>query len=123
MHELTIGQRVRVHVNLHKKALAVADPSTGKVIGYVNAVTLTEVTFRTQAACLDRVQREGVRRVCAYAVGVLAAIEPDVDRALPAVTFNPHRRRDSHDAATGATVSTADTATFADLRCYAFGAR
>ena len=123
MPELTIGQRIRVHVNLHKRALAVADPSTGKVLCYVNAVTLTGVTFRTQAACLDRVQREGVRRVCAFAVGVLAAIEPDVDRTLPAITFNPHRRRDFHDAATGATVTIAETATFADLRCYGVGTR
>ncbi|NAZ84636.1 hypothetical protein [Kineococcus indalonis] len=122
MPELTIGQRVRVHVNLHKQALAVADPSTGKVLGYVEAITLTHVTFRTQAACLDRVQRDGVRKVCAYAVGTLASIEPDVDRSLPVVTFNPHRRRDFHDVATGASITGADAVTFADLRCYVIGA-
>jgi hypothetical protein len=113
-----LGQRVRVHVNLHRQRLSVIDPRTRLVITYVDDITLTRVEFRYQLAGVRRVQQTGVRAVCAYAVGIVDAVNshpPEVGRR---VTYNPFRRPDFHDAITGETVTHADRVVFIKLRAY-----
>ncbi len=87
--------RVRVHYNLRQGGFAVVNPSTGRVVCYVDDITLDGgVEFRVQGGTLDRIRAEGRRAVCAYALGLVAAVDtcPDVS-GLPRVTFNPWRAR------------------------------
>lgn len=117
--QLHPGQRVRVHVNLHKQRLSVIDPRAGRVITYVDDITLTDVRFRHQPACVEKVRARGVRAVCAYAIGMVEAVNthpPEVGRR---VRYNPFTRPDFHDADTGDTVTHADRVVFTNLRAYA----
>ncbi len=94
------GERMRVHVNLHRGDFSVTDPKADRVIAHVRDITLTEVEFRVQAGCQERARRENRRQVCAYAVGLVAAVNtaPDVSgwhrvtlRRM-AATFTFHQR-------------------------------
>ena len=115
---LVPGMRVRVHVNLHKGNFSVVDPRTGRVIANVSDAVLSDVTFRWQRACVDRIAREGVRAVCAYAVGTLVSWDTAPGAGGIRVAYNPFRRPDFHRADTGATVDTAPRVVFTDRRAY-----
>jgi hypothetical protein len=115
---IDVGQRVRVHVNLHLQRLAVADPLTARILCYVDDITLQGITFRVQEACVDRVQATGRRKVCAYAVGTVVAWDQEPARTGPVVTYNPHRSRYFHFRETGEQVNGLERALFADLRVY-----
>lgn len=86
------GERVKVHVNLHLGLLSVTDPRSGLVIAHVGDITLDGVTFHVQPGCLEAVRRKKQRQVCAYAAGIVGAVdsEPDVS-AWHRVTFHPAR--------------------------------
>ena len=88
--EIHPGDRVRVHVNLHKLNLSVVNPRTGLVIAGVDDITLAGVTFRVQSAGLERIRRHRQRAVCAYAIGTVVAVgtRPDVS-GHDRVSFNP----------------------------------
>lgn len=116
------GQRVRVHVNLHKQRMSVVDPRTVRVITYVDDITLTDVEFRHQRKCVDKVRERGVRAVCAYAIGLVEAVDTDPPKAGRYVRYNPFARPDFHDPDTGETVTHADRVVFVDLRAFALAA-
>lgn len=116
---LRVGQRVRVHVNLHRGDFSVAEPRTGTVITNVDDIVLTDVTFRHQPKCVERVVARNRRKVCAYAVGRVAEINtsPDVTDGRE-VSYNPFRREDFHRKDTGETVTHADLVVFIGKRAY-----
>ena len=75
------GERMKVHVNLHKKLLSVTEPATGLVTAYVSDITLTgDVELRVQPKGHASAVLSGQRQVYAYAIGTVAAAdtEPDV---------------------------------------------
>ncbi|SDD55624.1 hypothetical protein [Actinokineospora iranica] len=111
------GQRVRVHVNLHLRRLAVCDPRTTRVITYVEDLVLTDVQFRVQPRCAQKVQQSQVRAVCAYAVGLIAEPDPGATR-VARVHCDPRARADFHDAATGQPITHADRVGFSSVRAY-----
>lgn len=113
-----IGTRVRVHLNLHRGDFSVADPRTGKVITNVQDITLSGVEFRVQPALLAKIRVWNRRKVCAYAVGVVQAVDTDPTPTGRKVTFNPFRADTFHDAHTGEAVHTADLTIFTDHYCY-----
>jgi hypothetical protein len=113
-----LGRRVRVHVNLHKQRFAVLDPRTGRVIGYVDDITLTGVTFRHQPRCVDRIRTRRVRAVCAYALGTIHALDTDEPVTGRPIAYNPLRRDDFHHPDTGEHVDTAHKARFVGVRAY-----
>lgn len=115
---LRSGLRVRVHVNLHKGNFSVVDPRTGRVLTNVSDVVLSDVTFRHQPACVERIAREGVRAVCAYAVGTLVSWDSGPAETAVRVAYNPFRRPDFHRADTGETVSTAARVVFTGRRAF-----
>lgn len=108
-----IGQRMRVHYNLHRGDFSVTDPSIGRVVANVTDITLTDVTFRVQPSGLRRIRERGTREVCAYVVGIVATVNtgPAVT-GMRRVTFNPHRA----DTFTtdGQPIHAADRITFAN---------
>jgi hypothetical protein len=86
------GQRVRVHVNLHRGDFSVVDPKASRVIAHVQDITLTGVEFRVQPGGLRRIRKQGRREVCAYALGIVAALNSHPDLAgRDRVTFHPFR--------------------------------
>lgn len=93
---LPVGDVVSVHLNLTTNRWVVAPKPKGKVLGYADAVTLEDVTFRVyerqRQYCLDK----GARWVHAYAIGTLVATSPvDVD-GWTQVTYNPFRAPTFH---------------------------
>jgi hypothetical protein len=120
--DITKGQRVRVHFNLHRGDWVIGDPSTGKVITYVDDVVLTGVRFVVSAAGLARSKRLGKRTVHAHAVGTLDAwntrTRPDGGTH---VTYNP-KRCGSFTTGDGTPVSRATRAHFHDAHVTAAGA-
>lgn len=112
------GRRVRVHVNLHQQRFAVVDPATTTVIAYVDDITLTAVRFRHQPACVRKVRERGVRAVCAYALGVIESLDTTSPVRGRRVAYNPFRRPDFHDPATGEHIADAARVRFVALRAY-----
>lgn len=92
MLDTLIGERVRVHVNLHKGCLSVTDPRTRKVIGYADSITIADVTFTVSEKARLRVVDKQCREVHAWAVGRLEAVN-DTTAApdAPVVSYNPYR--------------------------------
>ena len=104
---LAIGTRVRVHRNLTRGDWVVCtDTSKRTILGYVDDVVLTDVTFRVSEAARTRVVRTGHREVHAQAVGTLESWNTSTalnDPVLPCcqrdaadcdcatLTYNPHR--------------------------------
>ena len=108
------GQRVRVHLNLHRGDFSVADPGTGKIITNVENITLSGVTFRVQPALLAKIRAWKRRKVCAYAVGRIEAVNAPIQLAgMERVTFNPFRS-DTFTNDQGAPVLAADRVVFAE---------
>lgn len=116
-----IGQRVRVHLNLHRGDFSVADPRTGKIITNVRDITLRDVTFRVQPALLAKIRAWNRRKVCAYAVGVVQAVDSDPQPTGRKVTFNPFRADTFHETGSGKPVHSARLTTFVDHYCYTEG--
>lgn len=87
-----IGERVRVHLNLHRGDWSISDPKTGRVLRSATDVTLTGVTFRVSEATRQRIIDKQRRRVHAWAIGTLVSVDtaPDIT-GRDAVTYNPYR--------------------------------
>lgn len=108
-----VGQRVRVHVNLHNGRIAVADPSMRRVLRYADDITLAGVEFRVPPGGLARVRGRGAREAFAYATGTVTAIDTRPDLAgRPKVSFDPFR--DDTFVCGGQPIRQAPEVTFAD---------
>jgi hypothetical protein len=118
------GERMKVHVNLHKKRLSVTDPRVSLVIGYVNNITMSDVEFRVQAKGHESAVLAGQRQVYAYAIGTVTAVdtEPDVSawhritlrKLADAFTFHQRLSADEFTEE-GVPVESAPLVVFADL--------
>jgi len=75
---------------LHKR---VSIRSHGKVVAHANAVIVTNVTFRVQAAGVQRIRNQGQREVVAYVRGDVTVLPGLAAGELPEsarrVCFNP----------------------------------
>lgn len=93
--ELAVGDRARVHKNLHLGCWSVVDPRTGRVVAHVGRVALRDAECRVQHAGLLAVRRSGVRAVHAYVIGTLAALVGTAERptGAAAMSYNPFRLR------------------------------
>lgn len=87
-----IGELVRVHLNLHRGDFSITDPKSGRVMASCDDVTLSGVTFKVSETTRQRVIAKQRRRVHAWALGTLVAVDakPRVD-GLELITYNPYR--------------------------------
>lgn len=118
MTHLAVGDRVRVHLNLHRGDFSVGDPKTGLIIDNVDTITLRSVTFRVQPSMLLKIQMSKRRKVCAYAIGIIDSLDDDGQRS-ERISFNPFRS-DTFECA-GEPIHTADRVVFAGRYAYLSG--
>lgn len=67
---IEVGQKVKVHYNLHKHLFSVTDMKTNLVVGHSESVQLVDVVFKVSEKGRQRVLRDKKKNVHAYAVGV-----------------------------------------------------
>lgn len=90
----SMGDKVRVYRNLNNgkwSILAVKGEYKNKVVGHLEELSLSDVTFIVSAEGQARVRREGRKNVHAYAQGVLSSITAapfGVD--VPIVSYDPY---------------------------------
>lgn len=86
---LSIGQRVKVYFNLHKKCFSIQDAKTGLVVAHADAVNLKDVSFKVSESGRQRVLREKKKNVHAFVVGSFngAIIGPEERLAY----YNPYK--------------------------------
>jgi hypothetical protein len=85
----SIGQRVFVYRNLHKKCYSVKSLKTGRVIAHVNSIDLVNVSFRVSQSGRDRVLREKRKNVHAGVIGYISS--PLSEDYSIDVTYNPYK--------------------------------
>jgi len=114
-----------VYYNLHKrcwslKALETLEPGKyelfapsvkGRVTGHADTVLASRVTTKISEAGRQRVIREKRKNVHAGIIGLSVIAEPTKNfvttDTTPSMSYNPYKRPDFYDRATGATVTTA----------------
>jgi hypothetical protein len=70
--ELPFGQRVSVHLNLHRKNYAITALEgiyKGKVVAYADSLLLEDVDFKIRKSVQERVRKNKVKEVHAWVVG------------------------------------------------------
>ncbi len=112
-----IGTRVRVHLNLHRGDFSISDPRTGNVLRSCTDVTLADVTFKVSETTRQRITRTGRRRVHAWAVGTLVAIDSAPSTEGTRITYNPYRAP-TFTTSDGTPVHNADTVAFVNRYGY-----
>lgn len=94
-----------VYRNLRNQKLSLKQRN--RVIGYANAVILTDVEFRVRESGRQRCLREKQKNVHAFAVGAMEATTPDDIQAFNRgvrVSYNPYQSAHFFDVATGTPV-------------------
>jgi hypothetical protein len=81
-----IGERVRVHKNLHRGDWEVTQK--GRVIAHLPELVLADVTFLVSQASRERVLQKRQRAVHAWAAGTVVDARPEC--GIP-ITYNPYR--------------------------------
>ena len=94
-----MGQRVRVHKNLHRGDWSVT--VRGRVVAHVAEIVLSDVSFKVRESARQQVIARRCRQVHAWGEGTVVASAPDEARV--AITYNPYRaatftRRDEGSA-------------------------
>ncbi len=85
--------RVKVYFNFHKKlfsVVAMEGPDKGRVINYVDQISLAQCQFRVQQGGRRRVLREHKKNVHAYIVGWTCDLKSSVKMDGEA-TYNPYK--------------------------------
>lgn len=116
--ELSLGQRVRVHYNLHRHDFSIGNPSTGRVVANVFSITLDDVSFRVGEKTRQATIRTGRRSVMAYGIGTIGRLDLRALDGLTQVTYNPFRLGAFHVKATGQPVWHADRVVFQAGYCW-----
>jgi hypothetical protein len=87
------GERIKVHWSLHRHAwamTALSGPDKGRVVAYVDNITLSNVTFKVSEPGRRRSLRLGHRTVHAHVVGIVESIDDQVDvNGMTKITYNP----------------------------------
>jgi hypothetical protein len=89
-----IGERVRVHFNLHSRRWSVTAMSgtcKGLVIAHVDRFALRDCTFKVSAAGRQRVLQRKQRMVHAWVEGFVVPPEDTVPAGAEEFTYNPYR--------------------------------
>jgi len=84
-----IGERVRVHFNLHRGDYVISQ--RGRVVAYAERVTLDRAEFKVSDAGRRRVLSSGQRSVHAWIWGTLVDCRPRDLFGAVRVTYNPRR--------------------------------
>src|SRR5215472_10357626 len=111
-----IGERVRVHFNLHRGDYVISQ--RGRVVAYAERVTLAGAEFVVSDARRRRVLASGQRSVHAYIWGTLIDCRPRDLFGATRVTYNPRRDFSFVNALTGARIDTAPTVHCAGAYAY-----
>lgn len=103
-----VGQRVRVHFNLHRHDWSVSQK--GRVVLNADSITLENVRFIVSESGWRRSQTLGKRTVHAWAEGTVVAVnEPAPNECTKRVRYNPFRagffHTDEGTQANGATLA------------------
>lgn len=87
-----LGERVKVHLNLQRGDFSITSLATGRVELSAADVTLQDVTFRVSETTRLKILRTKRRRVHAWAIGTLTAVDtnPSVTGRRQ-VSYNPYR--------------------------------
>lgn len=115
---LEVGQRVRVHFNLHRGDFSVIDPKTGKVVANVPGIVLSDAEFRVSEKSRQRAIDRGRRSVHAYVIGFVSALSYRHNPGDIKVTYNPFRSGFFHQSVSGDRVDSADSVGFSDGYCW-----
>lgn len=84
-----IGTRVSVHYNLTRGGFVISSKPKGKLLAYVDTVTLTDASCVVRESTRQRVIN-GYREVHAWVVGTLESVSP-VAHGSRKLTYNPYR--------------------------------
>lgn len=97
------GQKVKGYVNLQNGKMAIQG-TDGKVIGYADSVTLTNVEFKVSQSKLKWIKEKGRRTVCAFVVG---NITTDCSRVPTGkrISYNPMKQDTFYNVDTGEEVT------------------
>lgn len=104
-----MNDQVHVYWNIHRKVWSVRCARTRRVVAHCADVTLSGVTFYVSEAGRQRVLREGVKNVHAWAVGTLCAHTAAREGEPARVRYNPRTgprfvTRDTGDVVAAAAV-------------------
>jgi len=90
----SLGDKVRVYRNLNNgkwSILATSGEYKNKVVGHLDELALSDVTFIVSAAGQARVRREGRKNVHAYAQGLLSSVTAATyDMDVSIVSYDPY---------------------------------
>ena len=101
-----IGQRVRVHLNLHAKRQGKPQwvlTQKGRVVAYAHDLAIGAVTFKISEKRRQAVIAARCREVHAYCEGIVLAAAPEGTRTP--ITYNPYAAPTFTVRATGAAVT------------------
>ena len=90
---LQIGDKVSVHLNLHRKDYAITaleGEYKGKVVAYGKNLILEDVTFKIQASIQKRVRKKKVKEVHAWVLGTYSGDHIKRDEIKAEAYYNPH---------------------------------
>jgi hypothetical protein len=114
---MTIGQRVRVHFNLHTylwSVTAMDGPDRGRVIAHQSECALIRCKFIVSEAGRQRVLRNRCRLVHAWVEGFVTPLDEPLDAAE--FSYNPYRDSTFTRRDTGAALHTASRVWFIGCR-------
>lgn len=86
---ITVGSRVKVYRNLHKKLWSVVDAKTNRVTFHAPTLAVADAVFRVSEKVRDRVVANRRKEVHARVWGVLTEPLNPLPHLVPA-TYNPY---------------------------------
>lgn len=90
MTDELIGSRVAVHYNLRVGGYAIAAKAGGRILAYVDTVTLSDVRFTVHESTRQRVITRHRRKVHAWAIGTLESVS-ETSHGPRKLSYNPYR--------------------------------
>lgn len=116
---VAIGERVRIHFNLHThlwSVTALEGPQKGRVVAHLENCSLENCRFIVSAAGRARVLRDHCRAVHAWVEGTFAEISEPVDAV--GFTYNPYRGESFTRRDNGAELNSAQCCWFIGQQAY-----
>lgn len=90
---LQIGDKVSIHLNLHRKDYAITaleGEYKGKVVAYAKQLVLENVTFRIRESIQKKVRKKKVKEVHAWVLGTYSDKKIKLDKIAAEAYYNPH---------------------------------
>ena len=88
--KIEVGQRVKVYFNVRLKLFSIRDCRTGLIVAHGNNISLGNVKFTVSEKGRQRVIRDKVKNVHAYAIGEYIGDEPIDTTGLDKAYYNPY---------------------------------